>query len=178
MSIDEIEIVRQAQSGDREAFGRLMKLHAGAVYNFAHRYMPDKDDVDDVVQDVFLKAFQNLSRFDPSQRLFKSWLFKITANTSLDILKKRRHAEGYKKEHNPGRGMQFENPGVNESSVHNRRELQYALQDLPDRERQAVLLFFYHDLTHREISDVLWIPLGTVKSRLRSAMIRLRQQLL
>lgn len=178
MSVDEIEIVRQAQSGDREAFNHLMRLHTGAIYNFTNRFIPDVDDIDDVVQEVFLKAFQNLPRFDSSRRLFRSWLYKIAANTSMDALKKRRIADRYQRQNAHKENTHTENPGLSEHARQRKRELQFALQSLPGRERQVVLLFFYHDLTHREISGVLGIPLGTVKSRMRSAVTRLRKQLL
>jgi RNA polymerase sigma-70 factor (ECF subfamily) len=68
--------------------------------------------------------------------------------------------------------------GLSGEFYHNSEVLKSALLALPTRERKAVVLFFYHDLTHREISDVLEIPLGTVKSRLRSAVRRLREDLL
>jgi RNA polymerase sigma-70 factor (ECF subfamily) len=175
---DEIELVRQAQRGDQEAFGRLMRLNIRAVYAFACRFMPAREDVDDVVQEVFLKAFQGLPRFDPGRRRLKSWLLRITANTSIDILRRRRSARAY-----VGRAMAQAVPdpepaGLSGEFYHNSEVLKSALLALPTRERKAVVLFFYHDLTHREISDVLEIPLGTVKSRLRSAVRRLREDLL
>ncbi len=175
---DEIDMIRRAQQGDREAFGHLMHLHTGAIYNFACRFLPAKDDVDDVVQDVFLKAFRNLHRFDPSRRRFRSWLFRITANTSLDLLKKRRTVSGYARQQASTAPAFSEPRALSERFYHNSKDLKSVLQDLPGRERQAVLLFYYHDLTQREIADVLGIPLGTVKSRLRSAIHRLRGHLL
>jgi RNA polymerase sigma-70 factor (ECF subfamily) len=178
MRVDEIEIVRQAQSGDREAFDHLMKLHAGSIYNFTHRFMHEEDDVDDVIQEVFLKALQNLHRYDPTRGMFKSWLFRIAANTSMDIQKKRRSAHKYKIQHNTEEDLRTDNPGHSDRSRQDKRELQAALQSLPGRERQVVLLFFYHDLSNREISEILGLPLGTVKSRMRSAVIRLRKQIL
>ncbi len=178
MGGDEIELVRQAQRGDQEAFGHLMRLHISAVYAFACRFMPAREDVDDVVQDVFLKAFQSLPRFDPGRRRLKSWLLRITANTCIDILRRRRSARA-----SIGQAMSQTVPytepaGLSGAFYHNSEVLKSALLSLPGRERKAVVLFFYHDLTHREISDVLEIPLGTVKSRLRSAVRRLREDLL
>ncbi len=178
MCADETKKVLEAQQGDREAFGYLMRLYAGTVYNFACRYLPGKEDVDDVVQDVFLKAFQNLPRFDASQGKFSSWLLRITANTSIDLLKKRKTAANYSRLLAQS-GAVFSEPRVlSETFYHNSKELKSALQFLPRQEHQTVLLFYYHDLTHREISDVLKIPLGTVKTRLRSAIGRLRKELL
>jgi len=175
---DEIDRVVEAQQGSREAFGDLMRQHVGTVYSFASRFMPGRDDVDDVVQEVFLKAYQNLPRFDASQGKFSSWLLRITANTSIDLQKKRKTIRKYTDLQARSEPVFTEPRVLSEAFYHNSKELQSALQLLPDRERQAVLLFYYHDLTHREISDVLMIPLGTVKTRLRSAIGRLREELL
>ena len=155
-----------------------MKMHAGSIYNFTHRFMPDEDDVDDVVQEVFLKALQNLHRYDPARGMFKSWLYRIAANASMDIQKKRRSADKYKTQQLTEEDLHTDNPGHSERARQGKRELQTALQSLPGRERQVVLLFFYHDLSNREISEILGLPLGTVKSRMRSAVIRLRKQFL
>ena len=178
MYADEIDIITRAQQGDREAFGALMRAHTGAIYTFACRFLPTKEDVDDVVQDVFLKAYENLPRFDPSRRRFRSWLFRITANTSLDLLKKQKTATRYARQLGRAEAAFSEPAGLSAQFYHNSRELKSALQSLPDRERQALLLFYYHEMTHREIADVLGTPLGTVKSRLRSAMNRLKGDLL
>jgi len=175
---DEIDQILEAQQGDREAFGHLMRLHVGTVYNFACRYLSAKEDVDDVVQEVFLKAFQNLPRFDVSRGKFSSWLLKITANTSIDLLKKRKTAANYSRQHAHSEALFAEPRVLSETFYHNSKELKSALHLLPSQEHQTVLLFYYHDLTHREISDVLMIPLGTVKTRLRSAIGRLRKELL
>ncbi len=178
MRADEIDIIKRAQRGDRDAFGHLMQLHAGVVYNFACRFLPTKEDVDDVVQEVFLKAFQSLPRFDPSRRLFRNWLFRITANTSLDLLKKQKTIRRYARQQRRAEIAFSEPADLASRFYHNSEELKSALQHLPARERQAVLLFYYHELTHREIADVLRVPLGTVKSRLRSGIGRLRKDLL
>jgi len=175
---DEIDIIRQAQQGDREAFGALMRVHTGAIYSFACRFLPTKEDVDDVVQEVFLKAFRHLPRFDPSRNRFRSWLFRITATTSIDLLKKQKTATKYARQLSRAEAAFSEPAGLAERFYHNSQELKASLQSLPERERQTVVLFYYHDLTHREIADALRIPLGTVKSRLRSAVNRLRGELL
>jgi RNA polymerase sigma-70 factor (ECF subfamily) len=178
VDVDEVELVGQAQRGDREAFGRLMRLHIRAVYAFACRFMPAREDVDDAVQEVFLKAFQGLPRFDPGRRRLKSWLLRITANTCIDMLRRRRLARASLGRATSQTVPYTEPAGLSGAFYHNSEVLKSALLALPGRERKAVILFFYHDLTHREIAGLLEIPLGTVKSRLRSAVRRLREELL
>ena len=178
MYADELDIVTKAQRGDQDAFGELMRAHTSAVYNFACRFLSSKDDVDDVVQDVFLKAYQSLPRFDPSQKRFRNWLIRITANTSIDLIRKQKTVREHARSESRRPAASSEPAGLAERFYHNSNELMASLQHLPARERQVVLLFYYHDLTHREISEVLHLPLGTVKSRLRSAISRLSNELL
>ena len=167
-------IVHQAQHGDLEAFEVLVHRHAGAVISFLHRFMPDRDDSEDLAQEVFLKAFTNLSKYDVSRGAFRSWLFRIAANTGLDALKHQK-----RKDLRDERVAQFESETISETinPVTNSESaaiVKTALQSLPPTECQVVILAYYHDLSWREISNTLDIPLGTVMSRMHRALKRLR----
>jgi len=168
-------LVSRARRGDSRAFEILVRRHAGAIVNFLRRFMPDGDDVEDIAQEVFLQAFRSLGRFDPARGRFQSWLFRIAANTSINELKrsKRRSArEGEAARMQVEVAVEAWNPGGESRTI---AALQAALQSLPATERQVILLSYYHDLSYREIADTLSIPLGTVKSRMHSAVSRLRQ---
>ncbi len=167
--------VERVRDGDRDAFEVLIHGHAGAVLNFVHRFLPDRDDAEDVAQDVFVQAFHRLHQFDPSIGQFKSWLFRIAANMSMNELRRRERRaarervaveeqEGILRDTADDRLSGEENAGVRE-----------ALLALPPKERQVILLAFYHDMAYREISELLGIPLGTVKSRIHCGVTRLRR---
>ena len=169
-------LVRQAQRGDLEAFEALIHRHEGAIISYLHRFMPNRDDTEDLAQEVFIKAYQSLSRFDPTLGQFRSWLFRIAANTSLDELKRRKRVVARNKKVAAQLDGEVVHGAWNpETELDQVTIIQSALQSIPDAERQVVLLSYYHDISWREIANTLGIPLGTVKSRMHSALSRLRQ---
>ncbi len=175
--MDDETLVKRAANGDRRSFEILVRRHAGAIVNYLRRFLPDPDDAEDIAQETFVLAWRNLARFDPGLGLFKSWLFRIATNSGLNELKRRERAAA--REEAAGELLHPEHqqpPGGTE--IRELREiLQSALQTLPAGERQIVLLSYYHDLTYSQISHILEIPIGTVKSRMHSAMARLRSSL-
>ena len=174
--MDEPIAVERARKGDHEAFGALVEHHGAAIANYLYRFMPDKDDIDDRLQEVFLKAYLSMTRFDPTRGAFRTWLFRIAANTSLDEVKRRRREEFRRETASTTWRDDTSTAWLPGEEAHSVEHLRTALQSLPALERQVVLLSFYHDLTYREIAQILDIPLGTVKSRMRSAMTRLRRE--
>ena len=175
--MDEPSAVTGAREGDHLAFGALIEHHAAAIANYLHRFLPDGDDIDDLLQEVFLKAYLNLARFDPARGAFRTWLFRIAANTGLDEVKRRRRNASRMAAAGENWPQETDTSAHPVEEYHSRDLLHSALRSLPDTERQVVLLSFYHDLRFREIAEILDIPLGTVKSRMRSAMTRLRGEL-
>lgn len=173
--MDDRSLLNRALRSDRKAFEALLRRHSGAILNYLRRFMPDRDDAEDIAQEVFILAFRNLHKFDPERGEFRSWLYRIATNSSLNELKRRERAS---LRESVAAEMQSETasgawiPGREIESV---EIVEHALQTLPDTERQVILLSYYHDLPYREISKVLDIPLGTVKSRMHSAVKRLRQ---
>lgn len=174
--MDDAGVVERVRQGDTGAFETLLQRYGNAISNYLRRFMPDGDDAEDLFQEVFIKAYLNLARFDAARGSFGAWLFRIAANVSLDELKRRRREAARREkvadEWHTDEG-ETAHPVEEDQPV---RALRTALQSIPDGERQVVLLSFYHDLKFREIAGVLDIPLGTVKSRMRRAMSRLRQK--
>lgn len=175
--MDDLTLVRRAQRGDTEAFGMLLHRYGNSVANYLNRFMPDRDDIDDLFQEVFLKAFLNLARFDAARGKFHTWLYRIATNTSLDEIR-RRQREDLRKETAANEWLTDSHQNrIPDHEADSSSHLHPVLQSLPDTERQVILLAFYHDLRYREISEILEIPLGTVKTRVRNALSRLRENL-
>ncbi len=155
------ELAARAHAGDREAFGELVERHAGQARRVARAVLGNEADADDAAQDAFLAALRNLGRYDPS-RPFGPWLMRIVTNAATD---RRRRRKVRATEALP---PQTADAGAGPDRLAMRREfraaLEVALASLPERRRIAVVLFDVEGYSHREIADVLKIPVGTVRS--------------
>ena len=168
----EAELVARARAGDREAFGRLIETHQRSMFNVAYRMVGNYHDAQDLTQTAFVKAFEALAHFDRRCPFF-GWIYRILINESLTFLRRRKSL-----------GMLDETlasvaAGPDEC-FHDReldQVLQRSLMELSEEYRQVITLRHFLDLSYLEISEALAIPEKTVKSRLFTARIRLRDAL-
>ncbi len=167
--------VQRVCGGDRDAFEVLIHRHAGAVLGFVHRFLPDVDDAEDVAQDVFVQAYHRLHQFDPSIGQFRSWLFRIAANMSMNELRRRERRRARESSLARDRDQDALGAGADRLDGRMSAGVREALLSLPPKERQVILLALYNDMAYREISELLGIPLGTVKSRIHCGVTRLRR---
>ncbi len=175
------EIVLAALAGDRPAFSALVERYVSPIYKFSYRYVRNGSDAEDVTQETFLRVWKSLKRFDPSKN-FKTWIFAIAKNASLDILKKKRP-------------MPFSSIGEGDDIVEAvlapyvavlgasdaaldqillRKDFEMMLAKLPSRYREIMLLRYTDNLKFREIAECLREPIDTVKSRHRRGLALLR----
>lgn len=172
--MQDAELAALAQVGDREAFGELVQRYAGQARRVARTVLNDPDEADDAAQDGFLSALRHLGRFDPS-RPFGPWLLRIVANAAADRGRRRRvrMAEPLAPQ------LAQEGPTPDEaadvSALHD--ALRRALQQLPERQRVAVVLFDVEGYSHREIGEILDVPDGTVRSDVFHGRRTLREAL-
>lgn len=174
---DEPAIVREAQRGDRAAFGQLVKTYQQMAYATAYGFVGNREDALELAQDAFVKAYRAMNRFDTSMP-FYPWLYRIVKNTCLNHLKKRRRRGETSLESLRESGVQFvsndggpsRNAGIDEIRAH----LAHALNELPDDHREIITLRHVRGLSYTEIAECLKIPKGTVMSRLHTARRRMR----
>jgi len=160
-------LARAAQGGDTEAFGALVERYQAKMMRYARRFMRTPEDAEDAVQEVFLKAFENLQSFD-SERRFSPWIYRIAHNTFINALKKKG------KDPLPffDPDTLFPHPIAAErpDREHDARELKEAFEKeferLPATYREPLYLYYYEALSYKEIADVLKIPLSTVGVRI------------
>jgi RNA polymerase sigma-70 factor (ECF subfamily) len=162
MQSDEDLMVAVAH-GERAAFRSLYDRHERAVFRFIARYTGDRD-VDDLVQDTWVRVVRHAGRFDPGRR-FTTWLFQIAVNLCHDWHRRQRPTEPVGEAPAAGDGS-----AMREAVVDARR----LLAQLPEAQRAVLVLRYFHDLSETEISEVLEIPPGTVKSGAHAAVARLR----
>jgi RNA polymerase sigma-70 factor (ECF subfamily) len=174
MSEDSDEtLVRRSLDGDRTAFSELVRRYERPVYNAALRMLRGPEDAHDVVQTAFLKAFEHLASFDPKYR-FYSWIYRITLNESLNLLKRRAPELAVAEDEVDS------NPGPEGEVLRQQlaRGLEGALMKLKPELRSVVVLKHVLGCSYEEIGQVLELPEKTVKSRLFTARHQLRELLL
>jgi len=163
-------IVEDIRAGNRRAFGMLMDRYEKRLYNAAYRVVNDPEDAADATQNAFVKAYQNLDRFDTSRRFF-SWIYRILLNESLNILNHRKRFDDL----HDNLALTTKNPEQSYSDTETGRLLQSALMDLSAEHRVVIVLRHYQGLSYREIGEVVGVPEKTVKSRLFSARRHLKE---
>lgn len=169
-SMEEGDLLRATIAGRKEAYGQIFKIHRDRAFGLAFQYTRNKEDAMDVVQDAFIRAYQNLGKFDLGKE-FGPWLLRIVRNMAIDLLRKRkRRPADDLPEVLPDRSNRQD-----ASERYLRQEVWMALQTLPDFQSEIIFLKDYQGHTYAEIAEIMQIPLGTVMSRLHHARKRLAE---
>ena len=175
LDVSEAEFVRNAQSGDRNAFSELVRMHARGVFNVVYRMCGDELIAEDAAQETFIRAWQNLSSYRPQTPL-RNWLYRIAFNAGMDMLRKEKRILP-----NAIEDMQLTDgqPGLEAlvSQQERTQLVQKAILSLPDASRAVLILREYEELSYQDISATLDIPIGTVMSRLNYARKLLKDKL-
>ena len=168
---DEKAWVLQAQQGSDEAFTNLVETYQKPVYNLCYRMVGEPEEAEDAAQETFLRAYQNLHRYDPS-RSFGTWIFSIAAHYCIDRLRKRKFAMFSMDAENED-GSSFElpdpdspNPEAESVTKEERDRLHLMLKDLDATDRAAVIMRYWYDYSEVEIAKSLKLTVSAVKSRL------------
>jgi RNA polymerase sigma-70 factor, ECF subfamily len=176
---DQAALARMAR-GDHPALGELYDRHARAIFSLALRILQDRAEAEDIVQEVFAQAWAQAGRYDNTRGAVAAWLLNITRSRAIDRLRSKRSRPDEAADRDtlldsmPGGGVPQD---VQLLSAEQIGKLRNALQELPTLQRIALELAYYEGLTHAEIADRLEQPLGTVKTRIRQAMIKLRESM-
>lgn len=170
-------LIRQVAAGDRRAFETLYDRYSPAVFGVALKMLGEREAAEEAVQEIFWRIWQRAASFD-SSRAFAPWLFGIAHNYSIDELRRRRVRPQavYEEDDRPILSEIPDETDVGEAAVlgDQRRIVRAALDQLPEEQRQALLLAYFGGLTQQEIAATLGNPLGTVKTRMRLGLQKLR----
>jgi RNA polymerase sigma-70 factor (ECF subfamily) len=170
-------LVRDVAAGSTEALARLYDRHAGTVFGLARRILNRLEDAEEVVQDVFTQVWREAGRYERGRATVAGWVVMLTRARSIDRLRSRnarpdqRDTESTVLPDVPAAGWSPEEVTISAEDV---RGVRGALAGLPEMQRTLVELAYYEGLTHSEIAATTGIPLGTVKTRIRTAMNTLR----
>lgn len=180
------ELMRRVGSGDKTAFKELVQRNQRIVTGIIYRYTGNHHEVEDLAQDIFLKVYKAAPRYTPRAQ-FKTWLYKVIANHCFNYFRsqKRRsfitsYNQSFPEEDNPPlhhAEAQKEQPENVMQQQELRTALTAALSELPDRQRMALILHRFEDLSYKEIANVLGCSLSAVESLLFRAMDNLKKKL-
>ncbi len=175
------ELLAAYRNGDRVSFSTLVERYRRELFHFLVRFLSDRAAAEDIFQETFLQVHQSADQFDP-QRRFRPWLFTIAANKARDLMRSqaRRPTNPLQATISPNddEGGQFIDlmeasepmPGEAMEREELQKVVQATVEGMPDHLREILLLSYFHQFPYKEISDILGIPLGTVKSRLHAAV--------
>jgi RNA polymerase sigma-70 factor, ECF subfamily len=181
------ELLDLFRQGTQEAFGAMVRRYEGELYGYLRRYLGDRDLADDVFQNTFLQLYTKIHQYETG-RPVKPWLYAIATNQAIDALRRqnrhqtvRLHPEGDEAgdADTPQLLTLLESRGPSPleqlQDEERKQTIRAGVEKLPDFLKQVVLLAYYQGLKYKEVASILDIPVGTVKSRLHTALCRLHE---
>lgn len=174
------QLLAEYQRGRDAVLERLIERYRHELFNFLARFVGDRVAAEDIFQETFLQVHLSAASFD-AERRFKPWLFTIAANKGRDYLRRkaRRPAAAFDAKLTGDDDSQsfvdlmeadLPSPDERLTQVELQERVQAAVRDMPDHLREILLLAYFQQLSYNEVADVLKVPLGTVKSRLHTAV--------
>lgn len=173
--ISDEDLARAVQRGDTEAFGTLVERYEGKLKRYGTKFLSDSDDIADLVQDAFIRAYQNIRSFDASLR-FSPWMYRIAHNEFVSALRKRSRS--------PVTFLDFDalvaHPAYDDPAPREREQkemrqmIDAGLERISAKYREALVLYYLEELSYKEIADVLQVPVSTVGIRLKRGKDALR----
>ncbi|MDD2646719.1 MAG: sigma-70 family RNA polymerase sigma factor [Patescibacteria group bacterium] len=187
----DINLVRQYLNGDEQSLEILIKKYLKQIYGFVYRYTNSASETEDITQEVFLRMWRNIKKFDQKKN-FKTWLFAIAKNAAIDHFRKYRLATGERKavpfsnfENEDGSNLIFDtlaDLGPTAHEIFERKNLvqiiSLAVEKLSEKYQTVLSLYYHKQLNFREIAEQLNQSINTVKSNHRRAIIALKNILL
>jgi RNA polymerase sigma-70 factor (ECF subfamily) len=171
-------IALAVQRGDKEAFGILIDRYEKKLTRYARRFLSGKETIEDLVQDVFLKTYQNLQSFDPNLK-FQSWIYRIAHNTFISGLKRLKKSPFHFFDFDTLLSYSAIEPVQDDAAEDAQLQLliEQTLDTLPAKYAEVLILHFSEGLSYKEVSDVLEVPPGTVAVRINRAKALLKEQI-
>jgi RNA polymerase sigma-70 factor (ECF subfamily) len=173
IAANDLELIRRAQTGDREAFCDLVRLYRTGVINVIYRMSGSVDLAEDAAQQAFLSAWRHLSSYQP-RASFRGWLYRIAVNAALDLLRREKPSVDIDLLPIPAPGA---DPERRVEQRERSQRVRQAVLSLPEASRAVLILREYETMSYEEIATALDIPVGTVMSRLSYARKLLTERL-
>ncbi|MCZ0756907.1 RNA polymerase sigma factor SigW [Anoxybacillus sp. J5B_2022] len=176
--------IKAIQKGDQNAYAEIVELYKDKVYRICYRMLGNRHEAEDAAQEAFIRAYVNIDTYNPTMK-FSSWLYRIATNLSIDKLRKKKPDVYLDEEVSGTEGltMYSQLPATDASpedtveSLELQETVQKAIEKLPEKYRSVIVLKYMEDLSLQEISEILDLPIGTVKTRIHRGREALRKHL-
>ncbi|OPA73353.1 RNA polymerase sigma factor SigW [Paenibacillus selenitireducens] len=180
----ETRLALLARKGDQRAFAELVELYKDKIFHLAYRMLNNRHEAEDVVQDTFLRVYKNLERYDENQK-FSTWIYRIGTNLCIDRLRKRKPTYSLDAEMNDQEGIdgyamipsEDRTPETEYMLSETQQMIRQAIDSLPAKYKTVMVLRYMQELSLQEISDVLDMPVTTIKTRVHRGREFLRKKL-
>ncbi|ANY67105.1 RNA polymerase sigma factor SigW [Paenibacillus sp. BIHB 4019] len=184
MNVLEARLAKLSLKGDQRAFAELVGLYQDKLFHMAYRMLSNRQEAEDVVQEAFMRVYRNLERYDETLK-FSTWIYRIATNLCIDKLRKRKpvyslDAESTDHEGLDGYSMIPSDNRTPESETllsETQRIIHQAIASLPPKYKTVMMLRYIEDLSLQEISEVMDIPVTTIKTRVHRGREFLRKKL-
>jgi RNA polymerase sigma-70 factor, ECF subfamily len=172
-------LIAKVEGRDADALARLYDRHSARLMGLALKILGDAGEAEEVLQEVFLFAWRMASTYDPGRGPVLAWLLVATRSRSIDRLRSRRpeYRDVGRREGEPERAISLANVEADVASREWDGRCREAIAELPEDQRKALELAYFQGLTHREIAEATGKPLGTVKTKIRLGLMKLRERL-
>ncbi|WP_377891986.1 RNA polymerase sigma factor SigW [Alkalihalobacillus sp. R86527] len=177
-------IILQVRKGDHNAFGELVELYKDRVFALTFRMLGNRQEAEDVAQEAFIRAYTNIDRYQ-IDRKFSTWLYRIATNLAIDRMRKKKPDYYLDAEVSGTDGLTMYSqvaatdqlPDDEVVSLEAQEGIHQAILSLPSKYRSAITLKYIQELSLKEISEILDLPVGTVKTRIHRGREALRKKL-
>lgn len=171
------ELIDRVKNRDKPAFGEIYSRFSQIVFNLVYRILKDREEAEEVVQEIFLLVWRKAASYDSEKGALSTWIINIARNRSIDRLRALGHRD---------RGIQVDEERLNskydlsrmiEDREERKKIIQKALESLPEDQRVAIETVYFDGFTHVEAAERLNEPVGTIKTRLRLGVAKLREKI-
>ena len=173
---NETEIIQAIINGDEQALAIFYNIYSGKIYNTALSYTKVVEDAEEITQDVFIKVLKNISKFKYKSSI-NTWVYRITVNTSLNFLNKKKRFITFKNSINAQQSINFQHPGVLLENKEKAAILYQVIDCLSNNQKTAFILSYIEELPRQEVANIMEISLKAVESLLQRAKKNMRIEL-
>lgn len=170
------EIASFVQSGQIDFFGVLIERYEAKIKRYAQKFLSEKEDIEDILQDIFIKAYKNIQSFNP-KRKFSSWLYRIAHNELVNTLKKKKRKFWLSFDFDFDLFLPYSNnnfqPDIDKKKLI--EEIDKSFDKLKPKYKEPLFLYYYENLSYQEISEILQIPVSTVGVRIKRAKEKIKK---